>query len=78
MSSTTRPISLYIHIPFCEYKCTYCSFFVIAKDRGGAMIQQLQQDFLQALYAEIRSWNDVLREYHITTIHIGGGTPSTL
>lgn len=78
MSSTTRPISLYIHIPFCEYKCTYCSFFVIAKERGGAMIQQLQHNFLQALYAEIRSWKEALREYHIMTIHIGWWTPSTL
>lgn len=62
-------ISIYIHIPFCERKCSYCAFvsFCLSKiDR---------EKYIQALLEEIESFSTVKR---VKTIYLGGGTPSLL
>lgn len=62
-------ISIYIHIPFCERKCSYCAFvsFCLSKiDR---------EKYIQALLEEIESFSTAKR---VKTIYLGGGTPSLL
>ena len=46
------PLSLYIHIPFCETKCPYCDFNTYAG------IEQLIPSYVQALCRELAVWGD--------------------
>lgn len=62
--------SLYVHIPFCEKRCRYCHF-VSSLEMG------LQGKYLDALEEDMRGEHR-LEESHITTIYVGGGTPSLL
>ncbi len=64
-----RPISLYIHIPFCSRKCPYCHFYSVA-DR-----ETLKDRFLNALAIEIDRWSELLLQRQIVSIYFGGGTP---
>jgi oxygen-independent coproporphyrinogen-3 oxidase len=62
---------IYIHIPFCRKLCHYCDFYhVIAKDDNQA--------FLDALKKEVDFRKDYLGKETISTIYLGGGTPSVL
>lgn len=62
-------MSIYIHIPFCTQICTYCDFCKILKNNKWT------NQYLNALNQEIK--NNYKGE-KITTLYIGGGTPSTL
>jgi len=63
--------SLYVHIPFCERKCSYCDFTSIGSVRG-------QRDYASALRDELRSIGAALPGTTLDTVLIGGGTPSLL
>ena len=67
----TKNLGIYIHIPFCILKCAYCDFLSFASE------EDTRKGYIQSLIAEIRQWEDVER-WHITSIFIGGGTPSVL
>lgn len=66
-----RELELYIHIPFCVKKCEYCDFL---SGPGG---RARQREYTDALIKEIRHTEKV-EEYEVSTIFIGGGTPSVL
>jgi len=59
--------SLYIHIPFCERKCAYCDFYSVAYDGD------LASSYVDMLIAQIREI-----EAGVSSIFIGGGTPTAL
>src|SRR4051812_4084700 len=61
--------SLYVHVPFCAQKCTYCAFF--SEPSSGKLINR----FVEALVKEMESVAGNLRP---ETIFFGGGTPSLL
>ena len=64
---------IYIHIPFCHRICPYCSFY---KHTPGDTDQQA---FIQAILAEANRAADLLSaDLDITTLYLGGGTPSML
>ena len=67
-----RNLGIYIHIPFCIKKCSYCDFisFENKLDFQGKYIEQLKK--------EIESQKEILKNSDITTIYIGGGTPSAI
>ncbi len=67
-----KPLALYIHIPFCWSKCIYCDFasYPNSEDRI--------EPYLAALKEELCSWKCALQGYELTSIFIGGGTPSIL
>jgi len=65
----TLPL-LYIHIPFCEKLCPYCSFHRIVFDK------KLCHDYFDALRKEIMLYKD--KEYDFGGIYVGGGTPTIL
>jgi len=60
---------LYIHIPFCQSKCSYCNFYSITSIN-------LIPNFAAALIKEIKSYQRQFDAFD--TIYIGGGTPSVL
>lgn len=63
---------LYIHVPFCRYRCPYCSFYSTIYLNDDAKNQ-----FVDALIKEIEIKNFLLSK-KIKTIYLGGGTPSML
>jgi len=65
-------LSIYIHVPFCTLKCSYCDF------NSYAGIDDLVQPFVDALTTEIRLWGKVAGERPVSTVFVGGGTPSLL
>ena len=65
-------ISLYIHIPFCAQKCLYCDFPSFARK------DHLRKAYIEALNKEIISLREKHNNLEISTIFIGGGTPSVL
>jgi oxygen-independent coproporphyrinogen-3 oxidase len=65
----TPPAGIYVHVPFCVRKCSYCDFFSIAD-------LSLKPAFLEALSSEIAAADPGLLVFD--TICIGGGTPSIL
>lgn len=66
-------LSLYIHIPFCVKKCAYCDFLSFPCTR------QIQEIYVSSLCREIKALADVYgKKSALTTIFIGGGTPSIL
>lgn len=67
-----KQISVYVHIPFCASKCLYCDFVSF----GGCDNQF--DDYANALVKEIQNSYDFLSEYTVSSIFIGGGTPTVL
>lgn len=71
MIKTSKPL-LYIHIPFCDSKCFYCSF------NSYTNLHHTQDRYIKSL---IKQFYYEINKFGITefrTIYIGGGTPSTL
>ncbi|RLQ20922.1 radical SAM family heme chaperone HemW [Seongchinamella sediminis] len=64
------PLSLYIHLPWCERKCPYCDF----NSHEAAQIPE--QDYIQALLADLRHDRQLAAGRQVQTLFIGGGTPS--
>lgn len=71
-----RETQLYLGIPFCPAKCSYCSFVSNDMARWGHMIEP----YTRALLQEIEAAGALLRENRIPlgSVYMGGGTPTTL
>ena len=69
-------ISLYVGIPFCPTRCSYCSF--VSRTIGKKT--ELLDPYLKALMQEIRVTGTLLARSgkQVRTVYIGGGTPTTL
>jgi len=69
-----RRSGIYIHIPFCERKCTYCNF------NTTDFFESLAERYIRAVAIEISRWGERLAEQggetQIDTVYFGGGTPS--
>lgn len=65
-------LELYIHMPFCVKKCEYCDFLSFPADTNT------QIKYVHALLNEIRFYGEKMRGFRVSTIYIGGGTPSWL
>ncbi|QVK18718.1 coproporphyrinogen dehydrogenase HemZ [Mycoplasmatota bacterium] len=72
----TKDVSVYINIPFCLSRCSYCSFTSYPSDYKKVT----RQEYLKTLFKEIEEIGHFLRmkKINITTIYIGGGTPTVL
>jgi oxygen-independent coproporphyrinogen III oxidase len=69
------PAGIYIHIPFCERKCTYCNF------NTTDFFEALAERYIRAVAGEIAYWGERLAKQsnqraRVDTIFFGGGTPS--
>lgn len=67
----TDKAGLYLHIPFCEKKCRYCSFY------SSFVTEELLDNYTEALIKAIIKWGGEFNR-PIDTIYLGGGTPSLL
>jgi oxygen-independent coproporphyrinogen-3 oxidase len=68
-----RPLSLYVHIPFCHKLCYYCGCNkVITRHAHKA------DEYLDVLEHEIRQRASLLNQRNVTQLHFGGGTPTFL
>ena len=65
-------LSLYIHIPFCAKKCLYCDF------PSWQGCESYFEDYTESLLNEIKNGERIYSDYDISTIFIGGGTPTVL
>jgi oxygen-independent coproporphyrinogen-3 oxidase len=69
-------VSLYVGIPFCPTRCSYCSFVSSSVQKSLGLIEP----YLEALFKEIEAAARLVQEagLRIVTVYIGGGTPTTL
>ena len=66
-----RPrLGIYIHIPFCASKCSYCDFYSLAG------CDHLMPEYQKALIEHIRESSHSIKSYEVDSIYFGGGTPS--
>lgn len=65
-------LSLYVHIPFCSLKCSYCDF------NSYAGLEEMVRPYVDALIAEMGLWSHFVRGRPVATVFFGGGTPSLL
>ena len=63
---------MYIHIPFCVKKCSYCDFL------SAPATEQTKEAYMAALFAEIGGRAKDYKDRIVTSVFIGGGTPSLL
>lgn len=67
--SRAETLGIYVQVPFCQTKCTYCNFHT------GVFSRSLYAPYVDAVCSEIRSAH---RDLAADTVYIGGGTPSLL
>ena len=65
------PLSLYIHLPWCEKKCPYCDFNINTNKSEGD-----EDKLLNALYQDLRGSNQYIQNRKFSSVYFGGGTPS--
>ena len=65
-----KELGIYVHIPFCKQKCYYCDFVSFSNK------EEYIEKYVETLKREIDGYD--LSNYNITTIYIGGGTPSRI
>ena len=70
--SFTPALGLYIHIPFCARKCPYCDFNTYAG------LESLHDATVDALCIEMERWGPRLAGRTVSTVFVGGGTPTVL
>lgn len=67
-----KDLGLYLHIPFCVKKCAYCDFL------SWSASQEEKGKYVEALLQEIESYREFAKGYRVSTVFVGGGTPSVL
>ncbi len=67
-----KQAGIYIHIPFCRARCSYCDFAT------GSYDAPLAARYVRAIASEIKTFNYSATPFEIDTIYFGGGTPSLL
>lgn len=65
-------LGIYVHIPFCMKKCDYCDFISYSN------CFDMQDKYVETLLEEIEENKDLIKNNFISTIYIGGGTPSAI
>ena len=74
--STDKSFSLYVGIPFCPSRCSYCSFVSHSVEKAQMLIPQ----YIEMLIKEIKYTGEIAKKcgLKLETVYIGGGTPTTL
>lgn len=67
-----KSLGVYIHIPFCVRKCNYCDFLSAPATKEQIAV------YVDALKREMEKEASLYKEYEVTTVFFGGGTPSLL
>src|SRR5512142_2634160 len=69
-SASSDTIAIYIHIPFCHHRCSYCDFNIYAGMRS------IYQPYAEAIAQEIAATAQRVGRQRVRSIFFGGGTPS--
>ena len=69
-----EPVGLYLHIPFCRRKCSYCDFYSLPSPADEAW----GEDYCRRLAEELEGYQRRWGGFAIDTVYFGGGTPSLL
>lgn len=72
------PLSLYIHMPWCVRKCPYCDFNSHTVPGGQQLSLELEKEYLHALVEDFKTQINFAQDREITSVFIGGGTPSLI
>ncbi len=76
MADPTRPLALYVHVPFCHHHCTFCPFYINQAKKG------FSRDYTDLLLRDIEITADALKNVagkrEVSTVYFGGGTPTDL
>jgi putative oxygen-independent coproporphyrinogen III oxidase len=69
------PFSLYVHLPYCRKRCTFC-FYRVYTNRAALPMEA----YLQALFGELNRYGEdvALHRRRVGALYFGGGTPTTL
>ncbi len=65
-------MELYVHIPFCVKKCAYCDFLSFPQG------EEIQRRYVEKLMEEIRTVSAGFHDTPVSSVFVGGGTPSVL
>jgi oxygen-independent coproporphyrinogen-3 oxidase len=63
---------VYIHIPFCRTRCSYCDFAT------GMYQSALAERYVDAVVKEIAAWHECGKSAPVDTIYFGGGTVAAI
>jgi len=70
-NAAVTTLGIYVQVPFCQTKCTYCNFHT------GVVARSLYRPYVDAVCREIAE-SGALRDVTVDTVYLGGGTPSLL
>lgn len=76
IDSISIPLALYIHIPWCVKKCPYCDFN--SHELGSDISLSMYDEYVDALLLDAKMQQPLTQGREISSIFIGGGTPSLL
>jgi len=65
-------VLLYVHVPFCRSKCSYCAFHSVVPKTGD------MPRYAMLVKQEAEHWGRTLKRPTVTSVYLGGGTPSLL
>nr|WP_321358926.1 radical SAM protein [uncultured Hyphomonas sp.] len=72
----SRDLNLYFHVAFCEFICPFChyakTYSPVDNEREDVL------DYLGAVFREIELRQELIRASHVSSVYIGGGTPTVL
>ena len=71
MKKEQIPLGIYVHIPFCKSKCTYCDFYSRCN-----LDDRTREAYLGAVCEHIKESGALAPGYRVDTVYFGGGTPS--
>ncbi|MDO4620257.1 MAG: radical SAM family heme chaperone HemW [Lachnospiraceae bacterium] len=67
-----KELGIYLHFPFCVRKCGYCDFLSFPAG------EEMKSIYAAAMIREIRGYAEAMKDYKVTSIFAGGGTPSVM
>ncbi|MBU2703930.1 oxygen-independent coproporphyrinogen-3 oxidase [Sporomusaceae bacterium BoRhaA] len=74
-TTVAGPVNIYVHIPYCDYKCHYCKLFSIMSNSA-----ETSEQYVSALLRESNLVGNCINKdsVEIASIYLGGGTPTIL
>jgi oxygen-independent coproporphyrinogen-3 oxidase len=73
IETVSEPVNLYLHFPFCRQICSFCNLYSVRTDGRDRFAE-----YVDLLAAEIQLWARLIQGRRVSTIYLGGGTPSLL
>jgi oxygen-independent coproporphyrinogen-3 oxidase len=67
------PLNLYVHVPFCGYRCSFCTLFLTTSHTPD-MVQR----YVDAVCRQIAVYGALMPQMEIVSLYLGGGTPTVL